>query len=371
MNPRCRLSAAVLAGTAAACGLPLLGAWSAGAPIGEYLRFPPLTRPAAPAPFAWAAFAAVAAAVAASLALLTARAAESWKRGPAPPPAHAGRLPAWGWAAFAALAAAWALAWSRLPWMAPVQAHTFTPLWLAYTLAVNALCLRRTGRAPATHRPLFFLALFPASALFWWLFEFLNRFVRNWYYEGPALDAWAYVGWASLCFATVLPAVISTREWVASWGWVRRAFGNVRPMAAGGRAGWALAAAAAAGMFGVGRAPEFFFPLVWVAPLFIFAAALTAAGLPHPLAALRGTDWTAPAAAALAALICGFLWELWNFYSLARWRYAIPYLHRFALFEMPVLGYAGYPPFGLECALAAGVVDALLPRRRRRLPGAG
>jgi hypothetical protein len=257
--------------------------------------------------------------------------------------------------------------------MAAVQPHTFTPLWLAYTFAVNALCLRRTGQAPATRRPAVFLALFPASALFWWLFEFLNRFVRNWYYEGPELDAWAYVGWASLCFSTVLPAVVSTREWVASWGWVRRAFGNVSPIAGfgGGRAAWVAAGAAAAGMFGVGRAPEICFPLVWVAPFFILAAAAGAAGLPHPLEQLRGRDWTAPAAAALAALICGFFWELWNVHSLARWRYAISYLHRFELFEMPVLGYAGYLPFGLQCALAAGVVEALVPRRRGRLPGAG
>jgi hypothetical protein len=30
--------------------------------------------------------------------------------------------------------------------------------------------------------------------------------------------------------------------------------------------------------------------------------------------------------------------------------YVIPYVDAFHLFEMPLLGYAGYLPFGLACA---------------------
>jgi len=52
---------------------------------------------------------------------------------------------------------------------------------------------------------------------------------------------------------------------------------------------------------------------------------------------------------AAAALVCGCFWEMWNFYSLAKWKYSNPYVHRFELFEMPVLGYMGYLPFGLLC----------------------
>jgi len=51
----------------------------------------------------------------------------------------------------------------------------------------------------------------------------------------------------------------------------------------------------------------------------------------------------------MAALVCGLFWEMWNYKSLVHWEYAIPSVHAFKLFEMPVLGYAGYLPFGLEC----------------------
>ena len=61
-----------------------------------------------------------------------------------------------------------------------------------------------------------------------------------------------------------------------------------------------------------------------------------------------------------AGLICGFFWELWNSQSLAHWVYTVPFVHDFKMFEMPILGYAGYLPFGLECV----VVASLLPRRK-------
>ncbi len=37
--------------------------------------------------------------------------------------------------------------------------------------------------------------------------------------------------------------------------------------------------------------------------------------------------------------------------GLSKWIYEVPFVSRFKIFEMPVLGYAGYLPFGLECAI--------------------
>ncbi len=65
--------------------------------------------------------------------------------------------------------------------------------------------------------------------------------------------------------------------------------------------------------------------------------------------------------AALAALVCGFFWEMWNYFSLAHWTYAVPFVQRFHLFEMPLLGYAGYLPFGAVCV----VVALLVPGKTR------
>jgi hypothetical protein len=47
---------------------------------------------------------------------------------------------------------------------------------------------------------------------------------------------------------------------------------------------------------------------------------------------------------------------MWNAYSLAKWEYNIPFVHGFEVFEMPVLGYAGYLPFGLFCAVIGQII---------------
>jgi hypothetical protein len=60
-------------------------------------------------------------------------------------------------------------------------------------------------------------------------------------------------------------------------------------------------------------------------------------------------DWRFFAVLGLGALICGFFWELWNYWSAVRWSYDIPGLNGVPhLFAMPLPGYLGYLPFGLE-----------------------
>ncbi len=77
----------------------------------------------------------------------------------------------------------------------------------------------------------------------------------------------------------------------------------------------------------------------------------------HILLDIGRGDWRLSISSAMAALFCGWFWEMWNYYSLAKWEYAVPFVHRYQIFEMPVLGYAGYLPFGLECAVIGGMLE--------------
>ena len=74
---------------------------------------------------------------------------------------------------------------------------------------------------------------------------------------------------------------------------------------------------------------------------------------------MRDGRWRRIVLLALAALICGFFWEMWNYWSATKWAYAVPFVERFKIFEMPVLGFAGYLPFGLECAVVADAVPGV------------
>jgi len=63
-----------------------------------------------------------------------------------------------------------------------------------------------------------------------------------------------------------------------------------------------------------------------------------------------------------SGLLCGVLWELWNFWSRAKWHYTVPILEHLKIFEMPVPGYLGFPAFALECFTMYVFVRALLSR---------
>ena len=174
-------------------GLPLLGVWLAGLPLAPYLEFPPHTRHVQHAAFSWPAFGLIAALIAASD-------HARWPSGGSGPIAAARR---WlqagairfrggaGWGS-AAGTAAWVLAWTRWPWFAALQPHTFSPLWAAYIVGRQRACCRRTGRSLLTDRPLFFGSLFPASAAFWWGFRIPEPFRAELVLCGPELGPWAY-----------------------------------------------------------------------------------------------------------------------------------------------------------------------------------
>jgi hypothetical protein len=266
-------------------------------------------------------------------------------------------------------AVAWILAWTRFEWFKPLQPFTFTPHWVAYIVVVNALTVRRTGGCMITKRPGYFFLLFPASACFWWFFEYLNRFVQNWYYVGVArFTPLEYFVFATLPFSTVLPAVLGTFAFLDSFdglGAGLRRFKAVR-LRGPRLAAWLILVASAAGLAGIGVWPNALFPLLWISPLLVLSSLQALTGHRTVFAKIGRGQWRRVALLGLAALVCGVFWEMWNFYSLAKWRYSVPYVGRFRVFEMPILGYAGYLPFGLECGAVGEILASLFRRRPAR-----
>jgi len=244
------------------------------------------------------------------------------------------------------------MAWTRIPWFSKYQAHTFTPLWVAYIIIINALTFRQSGRCMLRNDTGYFLLLFPLSAVFWWFFEFLNRFVQNWYYVGSQFSALEYFFFATLPFSTVLPAVLGTRDWLLGFSWPEKRFGNAISIRVSHPKPLALCVLifAGIGLAGIGVWPNYLFPLLWVSPFLIMISLQTLFGDYHIFSDITFGYWAIILTSAIAALLCGFFWEMWNLFSLAKWKYSIPFVHRFQLFEMPILGYGGYLPFGLECA---------------------
>jgi hypothetical protein len=255
------------------------------------------------------------------------------------------RWPVHGWLGLILVVVCWPLNW-MLPGVR--TAYLFFPLWLGYVLIVDALVQRRMGNSLWTRSRKNFLLLFLVSAPVWWLFELINLRTANWEYVGREL--FSTLQFALLCtisFSVVVPAVFETAELIRSFRWMD-------PFARGPRA--PAARAMFASLFVIGLAmlaavlvcPKIFYPFTWIAVVLIFEPINYWTSRPHFLEQLRNGDWRTVISLSFGALVCGFFWEMWNYYSFPKWTYHIPGLGFWRIFEMPLLGYGGYIPFALE-----------------------
>lgn len=338
---------------------PLTGAWLAQRELRRVFEFPPrLAIPSGYTTFSWW----MAGSVAALLVVTFLPWGRAVRRGFSTlasashdPRRARARYPSWAIAAWICTLAWWMLAWTRWSWFEPLQRYTFFPLWLSFIVALNGAVQARTGTCLMLRSPGRWFALFAVSALCWWVFEWLNRFVANWHYLAVSdFSAVPYAIHATACFSTVLPAIAAVAEWLSShptWSHIV-ANGPRWHLLERKPVGVALVAGGACALFATGAAPTWCYPALWLAPLALYlgASALARSGLSREMVA---GDWSRAATWMAAALVCGFFWELWNWRSAAKWIYTVPGAERWYLFEMPLLGYAGYLPFGLECLFVA------------------
>jgi hypothetical protein len=267
-----------------------------------------------------------------------------------------------GWVGFALVLLCWPLNW-LLPGL---RTHIlFFPLWLGYILVVQALALRRNGASLLTRSPGGFFMLFVISAPMWWLFEFINRRTRNWeYLGGESFSDLEYVLFASLNFSTVIPAVLSTTELIRTCRWVDRfAHGPRVPMTSRNCVAAFLTGCAMLSLFLVW--PRYFYPFVWTSLFFLLEPVNVWLAKDSLWAQWQHGDWRMVVTLCVGVLICGFFWEMWNYYSYPKWVYHIPFFGFWRVFEMPLLGYLGYLPFALELY---AIVQLVRRRRQTTVP---
>ncbi len=267
--------------------------------------------------------------------------------------------PARMWVGLVLVAVFWPLNWT-LPGLR--TAYLFFPLWLGYVLVVDALVERRTGSSLWTRSRGQFVALFGVSAPVWWLFELINLRTGNWEYLGR--EAFTLVEYDVLCtiaFSVVMPAVFETAELVRSFHWVERCGSGAR-VPSTNPVRLALLLTGLAMLAALLLWPRWFYAFTWISMVLILEPVSGWLGRPHFLARLRQGDWRQVLSLSLGALVCGFFWEMWNFYSYPKWIYHTPGAAFLHIFEMPLPGYGGYIPFALELAAIKNFVWPKGPR---------
>jgi hypothetical protein len=234
--------------------------------------------------------------------------------------------------------------------------HWFTPIvWTGYVLLTDALVFKVSGRSLLITDRVEFLIIAIVSIGSWWLFEFYNapRFWQSdlelwWHYHNltpnPFLRRFGY-DWA---FATIFPAMFLTAQLL-----VATVFKNlrlIRPMRISRTVLYVLILLGAVmAVVPLIIISTWWAPLVWLAFIFLLDPINSLRGWPSIIGDLQQGNYRRLFALLAAGGICGVLWEFWNYWALAKWTYTVPYFGDVKIFEMPVLGYFGFPPFAVEC----------------------
>ena len=252
--------------------------------------------------------------------------------------------------------------------------------WTGYILLVDGIVFRVRGSSWLTSHLKEFVFLAAVSVPLWVVFEGYNRLIRNWHYVNlPEQPAARYFGYA-WAFATIWPAIFETAELVGlivgqRSANVDRLSSNVDRRSSKKGRQWSLldgalvVVGAAMLIWPLARPSPYHAALVFLGFIFLLdpinrrlAGDSIFAGIDNHPTSRRQRALNL----LVAGLVCGVLWEFWNYWARAKWIYDVPIMQDWKIFEMPLPGYFGFPPFAVECFTMYVFVRHLIWRGRVR-----
>jgi hypothetical protein len=268
-----------------------------------------------------------------------------------------GEWPFYGVAGLVIIAAAEILLW-RKEYFTGLY---FTPIvWTGYILLVDASVARLTSRSRIRNSPGSFLWLVVWSIPLWLVFEAYNLHLKNWVYvnlvQDPFLRYLGY-GWS---FATIWPALFETTDLFAALEIFRRDPTRKDDLPTRRVLQWSLVAGLlmlVIPLLVVQPWAGYLFGSVWLGMIFAIDPMNYWLGKRCLWREWLNRDRQGIYSMLSAGLFCGFLWEFWNYWAVARWAYVFPIMQNMKVFEMPLLGFLGFPAFCIECFVMYELVD--------------
>jgi hypothetical protein len=238
----------------------------------------------------------------------------------------------------------------------PLISYFFVTSWWAYVIILDSIISLRSGRPMFLNKSL--PGMIVISCGFWCFFELANLRLQDWFYINIPFKPFVRYSGYFLAYGTVIPALCLTAAAIDPF------FASLRTRPFMIRSYTARAITAGIFLFALALIlPEYLFGLIWVFGIFLIDGINYRAGYQSFMADLEDGSPGRLLSALASGLICGILWESWNFISPVRWVYTVPFLEEVKIFEMPVVGYIGFPVFAVE---AVAFFDFLQGIRKNR-----
>ena len=224
----------------------------------------------------------------------------------------------------------------------PFASWYFPIIWLGYILVVDALIYKLKGSSLLVSRPKEAVLVFIGSFAFWNLFEILNLFTMNWYYN-VEFSMPARLISAAFIFSALYETYLLFRA--------VHLFDDVKLKKSrkiGKNFLYAMIFLGIVCLIAPIMLEKYAFPLLWVSFFFFLDPINYVHKQPSIIGHFKDRKMAVPLCLLLAGIIMGILWEFWNYWAVAKWFYEVPFIGFFKIFEMPLLGYIGYFPFAFE-----------------------
>ncbi|MEW6749791.1 MAG: DUF4332 domain-containing protein [Candidatus Latescibacterota bacterium] len=231
----------------------------------------------------------------------------------------------------------------------PFASFFYPCAWYGLIFTFDQLIRRREGRSLIVRCGPGLLLVLVWSAVTWYFFELLNLRLQNWYYvfviDHPVVRPIS----SFVSFATVFPGIL----WIEHYLGTRRVAWHVpgRPVRLSPRGLCWLQGAGLACLLLPLAWPVSFYPLVWLTLVLVLAPVEYRRTRESLLGQLGRGEYGPLLRLLLAGLIAGVFWESLNYWARAKWIYTVPFFDGLKVFEMPVAGFLGFPPFAVECAV--------------------
>lgn len=226
----------------------------------------------------------------------------------------------------------------------------FTPIvWTGYILFIDALNFKVHKNSFIKNRSAEFLIMLPWSVICWLIFEAYNFHLKNWYYIGLPESALARTVGYVWSFATIFPAILETAYFV------RPIFEKINKKPSKTTNTKLLIYFVLGVIFLIvplilpSEIASYLSAFVWVGFAFLLEPVNYKLGGDSLFRDFENGKVTTLLSLFLSGLICGLLWEFWNYWAVGKWIYTVPI--PFAgpkIFEMPLLGFLGFPAFAVE-----------------------
>jgi hypothetical protein len=242
--------------------------------------------------------------------------------------------------------------------------------WVGYLLTFDGLLRTVAGVSLLRARPNRFIVAWLTSIPVWCLFDWINfYFMDAWRYHGlPPHFSQRLVGYF-IAFAAISPGMFLAAQLYQHLGFRRL---RTRNASRNRLAAWTLILGVPAMLIGISvalalhaRDATVLNLVLWISLIYLLDPINRLMGAPSLLADWFAGRWGRTLALFAGGATCGFCWEFWNYWALAKWTYHLPFLGslgEYRYFEMPWLGFLGFLPFAAECWVMLNTIIAVLAR---------